>query len=291
MIFRKKKIGLALCGGAARALSHIGVLKVLDELGINIGAVSGTSMGAIVGSFYCSGIPIEEIEDYVANMDWRSIMMFSDITLSKMGIINGRKVEKILKSFLEDRTFDHCRPQFCCVAVDMLKQKKVVLSSGRLVDAVRASISIPGLFSPVTIGDMILVDGGVIEPLPTEAINIFDVDFTIAVAISTERQRNLSNYYQQISNIQEDNRFLGSLRKAFRRSRNFPNTYEILNTSFNIIQREMTKRYYEHADIVIQPRVGDYGFFEFTKGREIIEKGLVAAQEKIPELKKKLGLR
>ncbi|MGM0365153.1 MAG: patatin-like phospholipase family protein [Actinomycetota bacterium] len=293
MIFRKKKIGLALCGGAARALSHIGVLKVLDELGVKIDAVSGTSMGAIVGSFYCSGVPLEEIEDYVNSMDWRSIRMFSDITLTKMGIINGRKVEKILSGFLKGKTFEQCCPQFCCVAVDMLKQERVVLSSGSLVDAVRASISIPGLFSPVTLDDMILVDGGVIEPLPTEALkDIFDVDIIIAVAISTSRHRDLTDYYQKISNIEEGNRFLVALKKAFvrPRTRKHPHTYEILNTSFNIIQRELTRKYCQHADIIIEPQVGDYGFFEFTKGREIMEKGLAAAREKIPEIKKKLNV-
>ncbi len=290
MISRKKKIGLALCGGAARALSHIGVLKVLRDLGIKPDAVSGTSMGAIVGSFYCTGTPLEGLEEYVHNMDWRTIMLFSDITLPKMGIINGRRVEKILEQFLKDKTFEKCCPQFCCVAVDMIKQEKVVLCSGDLVDAVKASISIPGLFSPVTMGKMVLVDGGVVEPLPTEALGMFDVDLTIAVAISTERQRDLSEYYKQISNIKEENRFMGSLKKLIgkRPKNNYPNTYEILNTSFNIIQREMTRRYIQQADIIIEPKVGDYGFFDFQKGSEIINKGLLAAQEKIPELKKKL---
>ncbi len=283
---------MALCGGAARALSHVGVLKVLDELGVKIDAVSGTSMGSIVGAFYCSGVPLKEIEDYINQMDWRSIMMFSDITLTKMGMINGRKVEKVLSGFLKEKTFDQCCPAFCCVAVDMLRQQKVVLDAGRLVDGVRASISIPGLFAPVTINDMILVDGGVIEPLPTEAIQRFDVDCVIAVSISTTQQKNLGDYYRHISNIDQENRVLAALKKIWKRgrSRQYLNTYEILNSSFDIIQREMTARYHPFADIIIEPQVGDYGFFEFNKGREIVEKGVLAARDKIPELKKKLKL-
>ncbi len=292
MIFRKKKIGLALCGGAARALSHIGVLKVLDELGVKFDAVSGTSMGAVVGSFYCSGVSLEEIEDYVNSLDWRTIMMFSDISLPRMGIINGRKVENVLKGFLEGKTFEQCRPKFCCVAVDMIKQEKEVLCTGMLMDAVRASISIPGLFSPVNIGDKVLVDGGVIEPLPALAIGIYDVDLIIGVSIATTRQKDLTDYYSQISKYRNDNRVWGALKKVFSRPRNkkYPNTYEILNTSFNIIQREMSQRYHQYVDILIEPQVGDYGFFEFNKGSEIMEKGLLAAREKIPEIKKKLGL-
>ncbi|MCG9478941.1 MAG: patatin-like phospholipase family protein [Actinomycetia bacterium] len=292
-MFKKKKIGLALCGGAARALCHVGVLKVLTQLDLDISAVSGTSMGAIIGSLYCSGVPLEDIEDFVKEMDWRSMLMFSDITLPRMGMVNGKKVEKILKDFLGTRTFDQCRPQFCCTAVDMLSQKRVILSQGGLVDAVRASISIPGFFSPVIFDGMVLVDGGVIEPLPAEAIGIFDVDFTIGVSIVLDQVKDSSQYYKKLTDYESESRAMGFFRRVFnlRKKRKFPTTYEILNTSFNIIQREMAKNYYKYTDIVIEPKVGEYGFFDFTKGSEIIEKGCIAAREKVPELKQKLGLK
>jgi len=210
-----------------------------------------------------------------------------------MGMINGKKVEKILKDFLGKRTFEQCRPQFCCTAVDMLTQKKVVLSQGELVDAVRASISIPGFFSPVTLDGMILVDGGVIEPLPAKAIGIFDLDFTIGVSIVLDRVKDSFQYYKKLSDYEIESRAKGFLGKVLnlREKRKLPTTYEILNTSFNIIQREMAKKYYRYTDIVIEPKVGEYGFFDFTKGSEIIEKGCIAAREKVPELKQKLGLK
>ncbi|MDZ7837064.1 MAG: patatin-like phospholipase family protein [Actinomycetota bacterium] len=226
-------------------------------------------------------------------MDWRSMLMFSDITLPRMGMVNGKKVEKILKDFLGKRTFDQCRPQFCCTAVDMLSQKRVILSQGGLVDAVRASISIPGVFSPVTLDGMVLVDGGVIEPLPAEAIGIFDVDFIIGASIVLDQVKDSSQYYKKLTDYESESRAKGFFRKVFnlRKKRKLPSTYEILNTTFNIIQREMAKNYYKYTDIVIEPKVGEYGFFDFTKGSEIIEKGYTAAQEKVPELKQKLGLK
>ncbi|MDD3777126.1 MAG: patatin-like phospholipase family protein [Actinomycetota bacterium] len=292
MLFKKKKIGLALCGGAARALCHVGVLKELDQLDLNYTAISGTSMGAIIGAFYCSGVPLEEIEDFIRDMDWRSMLMFSDITMARMGIINGKKVEKILHDFLGNRTFSQCRPQFCCVAVDMLTQKKVVLHEGRLVDAVRASISIPGVFSPVKLDDMVLVDGGVIEPLPAKAIKMFDVDFTIGVSIVLDKLKDSSNYYQSLAQYDPEPKIKKFFRKLFRhKNPSRLSTYEILNTSFNIIQREMAKKYYQYTDLVIEPKVGEYGFFDFIKGSDIVEKGCIAAREKLPELKQKLKLR
>ncbi len=291
MAGRKKKIGIALSGGAARGLSHIGALKVLEDLGLEIYAISGTSMGAIIGSFYCSGTSLQTIEDYVNSMDWRSLLMFSDITLPRMGIINGRRVEKILDEFLGEKEFGECTKKFCCVAVDVISQKKVILSSGKLKKAVRASISIPGFFSPVFYDDKILVDGGVIEPFPTEAIKIFDLDFVIGITISAERTKDVRSYYQNITKQEKDNA-VEKLRHFFvRDGENKITTYEILNTSFNIIQREMTKMYCKYADIVIKPKVGDYGFFDFSSGKKIIEEGVIATRKKLPELKKALGIR
>jgi len=143
----RKKIGLVLCGGAARAISHIGVLEVLEDLVVEISAVTGTSMGAIIGASYCSGISVKEMKDYVNSLDWKSFLLFSDITITKMDIVNGKNVEKVLYDFFGDKTFNSCNKKFRCVAVDIVSRKKVVIDSGKLKDAVRASISIPGFFS------------------------------------------------------------------------------------------------------------------------------------------------
>ena len=117
-MFKKRKIGIALSGGAARGLSHIGVLQVLEEIGVEINAVAGCSMGAIVGALYSTGRDLKEIENYIASTDWKNFLMFSMISLSRSGLVNDKKVDDILKKFLGDLTFTDCKKQFCCVAAD-----------------------------------------------------------------------------------------------------------------------------------------------------------------------------
>ncbi|HEY4695914.1 MAG TPA: patatin-like phospholipase family protein [Candidatus Hydromicrobium sp.] len=307
---RKRKVGIALSGGAARALSHIGVLEVLEKLGVELGAVAGTSMGAIIGSFYCSGITLEEIKSYVRSMNWKSFLLFSDLALSQNGIINGRRVENVLKKFLGNKTFSDCKIPFCCVATDLAKREKVILSEGKLLDAVRASISIPGFFSAVCMNNRVLVDGGIIEPLPTESIKTMDINFIIASSIRFERDRekyrkflleNKSNSrttkelqpYEFKCDVETGERKFPDLKKIPRfKKRNAMrlSVNNILDTSFNIMHREMTRNSLKIADLVIEPEVGDFGFFDLIHGSQIIQRGVEAAREKIPEIKRRLNL-
>lgn len=273
-------------------------------------AISGTSMGSVIGSFYCSGVTLDKMEEYVGSMDWRSFLLFSDLALSNTGIINGRRVERVLKGFLEDKTFSDCITDFCCIAVDVFTRQKEILSSGRLLDAVRASISIPGFFSPVCLDGKLLVDGGLIEPLPTESIRIFDVSFIIGSSITFEKDSEKYKYLQRNArsaaekgqvydyhNIGLGNpeRFkrLHDIFKGRKRDENQKSVsvQSILDTSLNIMHSEMVRRYNDLADIVIEPEVGDFGFFDFTRGSEIIKRGREAAELKAGEIKRKLRLK
>lgn len=274
---RKRKVGLALSGGAARAFSHIGVLKILEELGVDITAVSGTSMGSIIGAFYCSGIKLEEIEAYVRSMDWKSFLLFSNLSMSKTGIVNWRKLEGELKKFLGDKTFSDCHIRLCCVAVNMITGKKVILSKGRLLDAVKASIAIPGFFSPVCMGDYILIDGGVVEPLPTDSLKKMGVDFIIASSVNNDNARD------KLLDLKNG-------KSQGRQNKNRLTIRNVLDISLCIMEREITKHYLDIADIVIEPKVGDFGFFDLTRGGAIIRRGVEAARIKVPEIKRKLGL-
>lgn len=259
-----KKIGLALCGGGARALCHIGVLKALEGLELDYHCISGTSQGALIGASYCSGTSIKELEEYVGSLDWRSMLMFTDLSLSRMGMINGKKVEQVLERFLKDKTFKDAG-NFCCTAVDIIKEEVKVLKTGKLIDAVRASISVPILFKPVKRKGMVLIDGGVIDPLPIEALRPYEPDIIIAVSIDLSKKKE----------IKPDE---GGLDSRY-----------IMETIFNIIHRESSHKNIDDADIVIKPEVGDFGFFDFYKGKEIIRKGTEAAEKMIPEIRRRLG--
>jgi NTE family protein len=276
-MFGKKKVGIALSGGAARGIAHIGVLQVLEGLGVKIDAVSGCSMGAIVGAIYSLGTPLKELEDYIENTDWRSFMVFSMFSLSSKGIINEHKIVEVLKKFLGDKTFDDCQIPFNAVSVDIIKGQKVVFNSGRLIDAVRASIAVPGIIPPVCKDGMLLVDGGIIEPVPTEALRALKANFIIASSISFEIED------QQVKELEECSAKDKDLKKI--------SVQVIIDKSLNLIQNQMARAYVERADIVIEPKSGKFGFFDFIKGQEIIDSGRKAATAKIPEIKRKLKIR
>jgi NTE family protein len=298
-----------LSGGAARALSHIGVLEVLEELGVELKAVAGTSMGSIIGSFYCSGVTLEEMKSLVKSMNWKSFLLFSDLVVSQTGIINGRRVEELLRRFLGDKTFKDCSIPFCCVAVDLVEREKVILSEGKLLDAVRASISIPGFFSAVCMNNRILIDGGIIEPLPTASVKTMDVDFIIASSIVFEKDREKygrfihgddycesvkgPGLYESMHNGESRRGKILKPRRVARLKRQNPlrlSVNNVLDTSFSIMHQEMTKNSLSIADIVIEPEVGDFGFFDLIRGSQIVQRGVEAARKKIPEIKRKLRL-
>ena len=276
-MFGRKKVGIALSGGAARGIAHIGVLQVLEQLGVQIDAISGCSMGAIVGAVYSLGIPLKELEDYIENTDWRSFMVFSMFSLSRKGIINEHKIEEVLKRFLGDKTFDDCRIPFNAVAVDIIKGQRVVSSKGKLIDAVRASIAVPGIIPPVCKDGMLLVDGGVIEPVPTEALRELKTNFIIASSISFESES------EQVKEVEECSLKDEDLKKI--------SVQVIIDKSLNLVQNQMAKSYVEKADIVIEPKSGNFGFFDFIKGQKIIDSGRKAAIAKIPEIRRKLKIK
>ena len=160
------KIGYALGGGAARGLSHIGVLKVLHEHGISPDIIIGTSIGAIIGALYAGGYEPSEIEQLALGLDWKKLVYLFDMTLPLSGLLQGKRVVSLLRSILGNLTFPELRCDFACVATDIINGEQVVLRDGSLIEAVRASISIPGIFTPVLIKGRYLVDGGLTNAVP-----------------------------------------------------------------------------------------------------------------------------
>lgn len=278
-MFGKRRIGIALSGGAARALSHIGVLQVLEDVGVEISAVSGCSMGAIIGAIYSTGFDLKEMESFVTSTDWRNFLMLSFLAPSRAGIVNDRKVDEVLKKFLGDKTFADCKKDFCCVAVDILNSKKVVFNSGSLREAVRASMAVPGVFAPVYQQHAMLVDGGVMEPLPTDALKNLNVNFIIASSIIFESAKSDYMDYDAAAGMKNNSESKKLSIQA------------ILDKSMSMMHTQMVKSYLLDAQIIIEPKIGDFGFFDFSKGKDIIESGRKAAIKKIPEIKRKLRIR
>jgi len=179
----KSKIGYALGGGAARGLSHIGVLKVFEEHGIFPNIITGTSMGALIGALYAGGIKVGDIERLAVRLGLGRLALLADMTLPFSGLIGGRRVTSLLKSILGDLTFSQLKYDFACVATDINTGEQVILREGSLVEAVRASISLPGIFTPVRIEGRYLVDGGLVNEVPVSVCREMGAGYVIGVNV------------------------------------------------------------------------------------------------------------
>ncbi len=255
------RIGLALSGGAARGIAHIGVLQYLQDREIKPCCLAGTSAGSIVGALFCSGKSIDELAEIAATISWGSMISFS---FPKMGLIDSTRLLAILKEHIGDLTFEELKVPLIINAVDLRSGKQVVLDKGPVAKAVQASCAIPGIFTPVKWNDCLLVDGGLLNNLPTSFIDNDEVDRIIAVNVGAQR----------------------ALEKE-------PgNIFEVLIQSFDVVQRHRDMPGRRHADYLVEPELGDLGFFDTRNSSMLIERGYRAARQALDQVdfKAKPGL-
>lgn len=196
---KKEKLGLVFSGGSAYGFAHIGVLKVLEENGIKPDIIVGTSMGAIIGGLYSAGMTIEEMCDFTKDFSRKKIIDFSLFTMFKKGLLHGDKVVKLFKSLVGDKNIEDCKTQFACVASDLSSGNEVIFDKGNLVNAMRASMSVPGIFEPVIMDDMVLVDGGVSNNLPVNVARSLGATKVIAVDVCSYYR--MQNYLKSTFDI------------------------------------------------------------------------------------------
>jgi len=269
---RDKKIGLALGGGSARGLAHIGVLEVLDREGIPIDMIAGTSAGAIVGALYAQGKTITEITDLALGVERYNLARLVDLSLPRTGFIKGKKIKELLASFIGgDIKFSDLKIPFACVATDIDTGEEIVIDRGSVPEAVRASISIPAVFTVVKRGGRYLVDGGLVNPVPVNIVKQMGADFIIAVNVIpgvTDRTHRVDREGTESSKE--------------------PNIIHIIMQSIYIGTYSMVKASLEMADIVIEPEVVHIGSGDFHRAQECILQGELAAQNSISEIKRGL---
>ncbi len=199
MSIQNKKIGLALSGGAVLGIAHVGVLKVLEENKIPIDLIAGTSAGSLVGAFLAAGYSYDQMFKKVKSLTWGKI---SKLTLPKMGLLNSKLLERFIDSELGRIDISSLPIPFAAVTVDLTTGKQVILREGPLSEAVRASCAIPGVFTPVIRGKKVLVDGGVLNFLPTDVVRQMGADYVIAVKLtpSIVSKKPLENIIQVLLN-------------------------------------------------------------------------------------------
>jgi len=288
MAEEKLKVGLALGGGGARGLAHIGVLKVLERENIPIDLITGTSMGAIIGGAYALKKDISAIEKiaekYSKISEFNIDFSFSEkerknkpfflkkmsdflkkgyilnLELRRKYIDEGEGIKKIIKDLVGDKAFTDTKIPFAVVAADLVKGEKVILNQGKLFDALLASSSIPGMFPPVILDKKILVDGGIVDVVPIQAAQSLGANFVIGVNVGQTIKKRVE----------------------------FDNAVEIFFRSDSITSAELRKLQLSFADVVITPKIGRFHWSDFSKPEQCIREGEIAAQNIILELKKKL---
>lgn len=252
---KRRKIGLALGSGAARGLAHIGVLKVLEEEQIAVHRIAGTSAGSLIGSLFCSGFSWQKIKETARDIDWGDLV---SPTWPTLGIVSPEKIEKTLSRLLQGRGFDDLAIPFGAVAVDITTGEEVVLRSGSVARAVRASCSIPGIFEPTEIEGRLLVDGGLVNDVPTTVVKDMGADRVIGVDLNADRV---------VPKRPE-------------------NLIEIFYRSLNILIYNSAQRARRVADVMVVPRLEGFAYHDLGRLDELIEQGERAMRDQIEKVKK-----
>ncbi|MBX3666072.1 MAG: patatin-like phospholipase family protein [Burkholderiales bacterium] len=261
------KIGVALGAGSARGWAHIGVLRALDAAGIRPQIVCGSSIGALVGAVYAEG-QLDALEEWVLGLTWRRVLGFFDISFSG-GFLKGAKLIAFLRGNLLERQIGDMPLAFGAVATDLRSGREVWLREGNAVDAVRASIALPGLFTPCEIDGRLLVDGALVNPVPVSLCRAMGADFVIGVDLGGGRMAQRAG--------------------AARRSASL-NMIEVVAESLNIMQVRITRSRLagEPADVLVPPLLDDIGTMEYHRARESIAEGRAAAEAMLPQIERLL---
>jgi len=270
---RNKKVGLALSGGAARGLAHIGVLDVLHKEGIPIDLIAGTSFGALVGAVYACCRDSEKVKKHALSIDWKKLASLLDLSFRMSGLLKGKKIEKLLAEYIGGNIeFSDLEIPFACVATDIDTGEEIVINSGSVPEALRATISIPGIFTVVKRGERYLVDGGLTTPVPVDIVRKMGADFVIAVNVNppvTARP--------------------GKASEKRLKAHKEPNIFHVMMQSLYITTYAVAQNSLTGADIVIEPDLRHIGAGDFQKASEAILMGQEAAADAIAQIKKKLG--
>jgi len=252
---RTPAIGLALGGGFARGIAHVGVLKVLEEEGIPVRAITGTSVGALIGACYCSGLSIPEMEELAHNTRFTS---FARWTLSRSGFASNDRMVAFLTRHLKVRNFEELRIPLGVTATDFNTGEGVVFHSGSIIDPVRASCAYPGMFLPVQIGERYLVDGMLSHPVPARPLREMGMDHVLSVHLkgtwaSTGAPRHL---------------------------------FAVIGQSFAIAQDAMSSLWKDASDLVVEPDVAGFAYDDFKRSDDLIRAGEAAMRKALPTVRK-----
>ena len=276
------RIGLALGSGVARGWAHLGVLKAIDRLGLVPDVVAGSSIGSVVGGFYLSG-QADALEKWARGLTTLKMLRYLQLPLSG-GMISGSRLFGEAERFLGDLTIEDLKIPFVAVATDLWTGHEIWLREGKVVEAMRASLSLPGVFKPMRIRGHWLVDGALVNPVPVSVCRALGAQMIIAVNLNADI---MGKAHESVVALDKNGEPANDPTSSVRHFGNgAPSTFNVMVTSLNIIQDRIARSRLagEPPDVTIKPRVGHIGLLEFDRADELIRAGEQAAERAMPEI-------
>ena len=307
----KSKIGLALGSGAARGWAHIGVIKALKKENIPIHFISGSSVGSYVGAVY-SGGGFESLKEFALSMDRKKVLSYIDVVFPRSGLINGKSAKILYSMHTDIMGFDELPIPIKMVATDMDTGEKLILDEGNIPESIRASCSIPGIFTPVKMGNRWVIDGGLIDPVPVSVVKSMGADIVIAVDLNSgvingqkkkkkgnnnkpgeqrkavarnEIVNQLFSKYDQAGKLMKN-----KLNFWFNQAESSPHIINIIGSAIGIMQAQITKNNLEIdcPDVLIQPQLAGVKMFDYDQAERSINEGYDRTMEKMETITKLL---
>jgi NTE family protein len=304
----KTKIGLALGGGAARGWAHIGVIRALAEHGIKPDIIVGTSIGAVVGAC-CAGGHLDPLESFARGLTRRRVFGYLDFNFAGTGLINGQRLCDRLDQHLGDLNIEDLEPRFTAVATELGTGHEIWLSRGRVVDAVRASYALPGIFRPVKINGRWLFDGALVNPIPVSVCRALGARYVIAVNLNFDMcgRGTIMPHFESDGAVQaapepepqpvtaKNGAGVRQLlqRQLFGKGESAPGISTVMMEAFNIVQDRIARSRLagDPPDAMINLRLSDFGLFDFHRADELIERGAAAAKRHLGDMKREIDAR
>lgn len=293
------RIGIALGSGLARGFAHVGVMRALKRHGIEPTIVAGTSMGALIGGAYLSD-RLDAVEEWAFSLNRMKVLSYLDFRVRSGGLIGGSRLQRLMQDTFNDIRVEDLPNPFIAIAADLMTGHEVWMRKGKLIDVMRASFSLPGIFPPVPIGGRFLIDGALVNPVPVSALTANGARMTIAVNVNGDiiGKSRLSNdkmaamagldvMNTEGSPAMEESKKRGIIGRIFRHENEGPSVFGVMVSALNIVQDRLSRSRLagDPPDVLIVPRIGHIGLMEFDRAEELIAEGEAAVERAMPDIK------
>lgn len=284
---KKAGVALALGGGAARGWAHIGVLRALDEAGIEISMIAGTSIGALVGGCYLAG-KLDPLEEFARSLTRRRILGWLDLTIGGSGLFGGMKLDARMQEHMRGARFEDLPKPLVCVATEIHTGHEVWLTSGSLIRAMRASYALPGVFEPVMCNGRLLVDGALVNPVPVSVCRTYEQPMVLSVNLHSDNFGRSAVLKHSAGDVADDMKPVRRHPEMMETPQTRLGVTRVMVEAFNIIQERISRARLagDPPDLALQPKLGAIGLSEFHRADEAIRIGYETTRARIEEVER-----